>query len=1190
MAVPPDALCRLPCLAAMLALIAVFASLCWAQQSLSLDQAQWRLLPDPETPWRDDRLFLPGEVRLAELAANPPTGGWSILDDAHRIPVTLPATVEQHFWGTFGFRRYQDEYYLETDDDQVKNGSYRGVSWWWCSVTVPREFAGKRVFLDVRAARLRVEVYWNRKLVGYHLIGETPFRCDVTSVVRPGEKNQLAIRITNPGGRFDWVDTKLWKWGAYEFQAGHGFGGLDAGLQLSAHDPVYIDALWVLNDPQPRKIHAHAELVNTTPHPFLGHIRYVADDPDDPNHIGPEVTQDVILAPHERRHVSTVLEDATGTLWDLDHPKLYSLRAELEGGANSPIASAGGPWKDASETTFGFRWFAVDGLGTNAVLRLNGKRIRLISAISWGFWGLNGLFPTPELARREVEAARALGLNCLQFHRNIGRTEVLEAGDRLGLLRYMEPGGGQTALGERYSFSAESPTGSIDTSGAHGDAETFAERYMEEKVLRMVRAHRGHPSLVIYCLQNEIHPDLENPRIFRLLRRIHAEDPSRIVILKSGIPPVNQAWMLPYSNDVLIDKGDGTSGWRDEHTVGGPGVWRDELYEDPEHFTHRSTVSGEIVAWGEMLGAAVPDNHTAMLRFIKERGDKSYDKADHEEQLEAYRLFLDRWGFRASFPRAENLFQQIGAKCYEFWGRVIETARLAEANDYLVISGWESTAIENHSGLVDNLRGFKSKPELLAQRLAPLRLAVKPRSLVWKPGDQALFDIFLINETGRSAAHWATIALEKPDGTNVDLGRLVIPDQTPDRFVYLLARGLRTPPQALASEGRYKLRATLSEGGLAETVEELLVVDPQESREFHARIGLVSRDEDLHRALAGYAGAEVESFRPEGEYDLIVAGCVARTGQKARAEREREIAGTQDDELFRTIEYGYAGDFDYVFEVPPGTARVTLRFAEMFAVQAGARVFDVAINGKVVLPEYDVFKAAGGKNIAHDEVIDVEAHDGIVRITVPRVVQGSARFCAIKVEAAGKVCAVNCGGAPYTDRQGLTWGPQPLAGPLTDAVFAKVRSGVPLLVWSEGSRAAIAYAESLAGAGAIRCRGEVGPVRASWMGAWFITRPHPVLEGLPAGGVMQADYQAPVTDANGVLLEGPGVDVFIAYGRDHDRRIGAAAYTAPLGRGRILSLNLPGLLTGLGPKSRGIHPLPVRRLLANALTWARGGG
>ena len=58
-------------------------------------------------------------------------------------------------------------------------------------------------------------------------------------------------------------------------------------------------------------------------------------------------------------------------------------------------------------------WFKRDVYkrqGEDAVLRLNGKRIMLRSAISWSFWPVNGIFPSEELAERQIRIAKELSL------------------------------------------------------------------------------------------------------------------------------------------------------------------------------------------------------------------------------------------------------------------------------------------------------------------------------------------------------------------------------------------------------------------------------------------------------------------------------------------------------------------------------------------------------------------------------------------------------------------------------------------------------------------------------------------------------------------------------------------------------------------------------------------------------------
>ena len=240
----------------------------------------WRMWPDTKAEWQSDEIFLPDDVELEKLPTNPPTGGWEVLNDRLGTELTLPATVEQFHWGLTGFRAYRDEYKFETSDDEVKNGAYYGVSWWWREIEIPSSFRGKRILLHVRAARQRAEVYLNRKLVGYSIMEELPFECDLTEAVQPG-KNLLSIRITNPGGRLDWVDGSRITWGHVEFQKSHGFGGIDRAMMLSAHGDLRITDAWVLNVPQPKQITAHATLENKSSGAAQGKLRFAVIDPRD---------------------------------------------------------------------------------------------------------------------------------------------------------------------------------------------------------------------------------------------------------------------------------------------------------------------------------------------------------------------------------------------------------------------------------------------------------------------------------------------------------------------------------------------------------------------------------------------------------------------------------------------------------------------------------------------------------------------------------------------------------------------------------------------------------------------------------------------------------------------------------------------------------------------------------------------
>jgi hypothetical protein len=806
--------------------------------------------PDTKAAWQNDEIFLPEDVNLQGLPTNPPTGGWEILNQQLGTELTLPATVEQFHWGLTGFRPYHDEYKFETTDDEVKNGAYYGVSWWWREIEVPTSFQGKKVLLHVRAARQRAEVYLNRKLVGYSIMEELPFECDLTDAVKPG-KNALSIRIANPGGRLDWVDGNRMTWGHVEFQKSHGFGGMDRALMLSAHGDVRISDCWVLNVPQPKQITAHAALKNSASTVTRGHVHFAVIDPGDQKVLA-SVDMPIELAAGQNTSVSSPLSAPGAKVWDLDTPTLYKLNVSWH--PERPSHDV-----ETREVDFGFRWFTVEGLGHNAMFRFNGRRIRLYTSISWGFWAINGLFPIPELAEKEVRVAKSLNLNTLNFHRNLAKEDVLYAQDRLGLLRCLEPGGGSQAVAPANRTLPN----------------TTSQRYMQAKIQGMIRAFRSHPSVIHYILQNEGSLDPNNPNLDKVFEMMHKEDPSRSIVGSDGfVMRSPEAWTEAYSNEVhksfrpaTIDGGAG--GWWVDHTGHFSDVWQDSYYNSPTDFYFYSPVKGEIVEWGEMKGAASSDNHTSVLREIQKHGGKSYDRLDHQELLDVYNKFLDTWGFRTAFPTAEQLFLSIGRRAYETWGQFMENVRLCEANDMAAISGWESTAMEDHSGLVDNFRDFKADPRAISDSLLPVRPVAKQRQLVVALGDKATFDVYLANDSHKPVSGKLVFTSSSPAGVNQRIAEFAAPAFQEDHFTYLSKEGFTTEP--LDKEGRWRFRLGFEDHPAPTFERELLAVAPTPKRFRPIKVGIASLAPGMDAQLRLIPSLQIESFKLGQKYDVILA-------------------------------------------------------------------------------------------------------------------------------------------------------------------------------------------------------------------------------------------------------------------------------------------------------------------------------
>lgn len=1089
----------------------------------------WRLWLDKTAPWRHDRLYLPDEVDLEKLPINPPTGGWQMLSDEQGIAVTLPGTVEQHFWGVNGLPYYTtNEYFFAWDDREVRCGGYFGVSWWWTRFQIPDSFAGKKLLLRFRGARQRAEVFLNERLIGYDLIDQTAFTCDATAAARPGRDNILAVRITNPGGRYDWVDTRTIAWSNGRFQRSHGFGGIDRGIVLEAHDPVYMNDLWVLNTPEPRTISIHAQLTNDLPQTIAGRLRVSVLDTSG-NRVAVRVVR--VNIPTGPGHIVRIpLDVPAAQLWDLDTPVVYTLLAEFQ--------SDQGTIHDVRDTTFGFRWFEADGIGSDAMLKLNGRRIRLHTAISWGFWGLNGLWPTPELARKEVLAAKALGMNCLNFHRQIGREQVLHEQDWLGLLRYMEVGGGE-------QFASE-------------PADGFEARFMTEKLLRMFRQFRSHPSLIMYCIQNEWSPNLKNPRILEMLKRLHAEDPSRIVTLKDGIVPQGEAWYRAGTWKLHEDHGNGFSGWWCQHTAGGgAGSWEDQYYRGPDRFMYHSDIRRQIVEWGEVGGSAVADNHELMVRQIQAAGGKSYDLLDHEQILAAYEHFLDRWQFRKAFPTASALFEALGVRCYQWWSILLENFRIAERVDMCAMSGWESTAIENHSGIVDNLRNHKGPPELIARSLAPAMPLAKLRQLVVKRGDAAIFDLYFINDTGRAVSGEVRVSMQAAERAPRELLRSKIPAYVQNRCVYPLAQACSTGP--LDTPGPCTLRAELEADGLCHE-RTILVVDEGRLRKTPVRIGLIGTAPDAARRLEPLPDVHIEPFNAHSTFDCLLLG----NGPMGRViKTDRHVTGSPIPWLFTHQCVGEPGEFKFTFNaLPDQPIQVTLYFAEIEHRAAGRRIFDVAINGRVVLKSFDIFAQAGGADRALERQFKVTPVDGSVVIDVPNVEQGRAAFAGIKIYTPQRTVTAYFGPGAIKQHLGpaeLIWKPYQTASDIPAAAVERVRKGTGLAVVTDNEFFSDTAAGMLSRLGCFEYHGHVGSLRSNdnWMGNWIFVREHPLYAGLPVNCAMKDDYQVPFFNANGLLIDGEHIEVAAGYSRDHDRNIGAATFTARLGTGKIVYHMMP---------------------------------
>ena len=105
------------------------------------------------------------------------------------------------------------------------------------------------------------------------------------------------------------------------------------------------------------------------------------------------------------------------------------------------------------------------------------------------------------------------------------------------------------------------------------------------------------------------------------------------------------------------------------------------------------------------------------------------------------------------------------------------------------------------------------------------------------------------------------------------------------------------------------------------------------------------------------------------------------------------IANTTDPPLYQSYRYG--NFFSYNFTLSNGNYNITLKFAELYWRQPGQRIFNVAINGKIVLNDFDVLSQVPPRT-ALDKTFPIKVTNNNVEIDFSKSVD-NAMISAIQI-------------------------------------------------------------------------------------------------------------------------------------------------------------------------------------------------
>lgn len=902
--------------------IFAFLIVCWGctclqaqERTMSVGTSGWKLWLDRTAEWKNDMLYIP-PVNIQQLKVNPPTCGWGglfkeslpptevdkvVADPSLSLEVNVPGNVEVYCWDALSGKA----------KGLGSSGNYEGVSWWGKDFGVPAQAKGKRVKLCFTGGiRQRAEVFVNQQLVGYELVHQTPFEVDITDVVKYGASNQLAVRITDANGNFSWGDYTGVLWGEYYFPLSHAFGGILDEVKLNIVNPVYIADIFVKNKPSLKDIDAEIEIFNEGAEKLSGTVEveivenWKKNRPvSNPKTVYANSSAATFaIAPGASQIIDFAASVPQALLWGIKDAILYDFVVTLKDRRGKVI--------DRFSRRFGFRFLNVEGHGTDARFYLNGKRTFLLSAISWGFWPTNGMYPTPELARKHIESAQALGQNMLNFHRCQGNSIVLNLADEMGILYYEEPGG--------YSSSRTK-----DSNPAVTRAKNFevAMQLNSQRFLRMVKSHRNHPSLVIYNMVNEPgwSPDEQAKAD---MAKAHQLDPTRFISYGSGFmnpekEEPQKLHMLPY------DQKQYTVGYVDIHNAGNsPGVYVDAMYNSPKSYWRNDISKGEIFVWGEEGALASPPQLETIQEDITRIGCNGWDGADYKDWYQAYVNYIDKKGLKSYYPSVTGLITSLGDIMYYEHGRLVENSRIADGTEIYILNGFEDMKFDNMSGAVDVFRNLKGTPELINQYMRPLMVSVKCRDKIGEVGDENLLDLYVLNEHALSAGRYQVKAkVSKPDGTEEVIYQGDVNISGGDKFSDLVKSEI--PVKLNGGKGYYYVTAQLLDkqgNRIADGHDELFAVD-WKSDQIGGKGAVIGGDEML--AFARDAkGADIVAYDNSlGKLDYIVVGAVDN-GKEAKPFSPAFTRTIEDDVVGINMEYYQGRNFDHLIDRRISTAKI----------------------------------------------------------------------------------------------------------------------------------------------------------------------------------------------------------------------------------------------------------------------------
>ena len=380
---------------------------------------------------------------------------------------------------------------------------YNGLAWYRYEITLPQELQDMLFRLRFQAVFYLARIWVNGDYVGEHEGGYTPFEFNVSSFLKPGLKNVVAVLVDN---KISPARIPAQLSGSWTFDWWN-YGGIVRSVSIEATNPVYISRQRIVAKPEltgideatAAYIASSVAIENTSENRFDGQVFFtISKDGTAQIVFNSQEGEPVSIAPGQSAEIQFSTKIENPELWHFDHPNLYVLAITLK---------ENGQDVHHLESIFGIRQIELK----NNQIWLNGEPVRLVGISRHADSQQFGLAETVQIMAADYNDIKTLNE---VFSRPVHYPQaeyILDYADRHGIL-----------------FIPEVPAWQLT---ARQMDLTKMQALEKQQLFEMITSEYNHPSIWAWSIGNEIESETPEGHAFvkQMIDYVKSLDPTRPV-------------------------------------------------------------------------------------------------------------------------------------------------------------------------------------------------------------------------------------------------------------------------------------------------------------------------------------------------------------------------------------------------------------------------------------------------------------------------------------------------------------------------------------------------------------------------------------------------------------------------------------------------------------------------------------